>query len=261
MNIGEEITWSKIKSVRQKGGLGESPLPFYINLSESLNRQLKRQVDHKKSGLIDFIDHMREFARLQESQVHKAIIRKGTWRFTEQFVDLEVPSDIWFTAYTKADKERRIDKVLSTDLTKVTLSTTPPLNEVPAPTCILPDPSDHRAPENATCTSLQSDSDISLSIPYSTLTGENIHIHANTLSSMWRKAAELVHNPSMVMKAPGSSSPFSRMVASAQSEAPHFVSVPKQFSGQFLCDSRCPMFGAYKICSHTLAAAETCGKL
>lgn len=58
-------------------------------------------------------------------------------------------------------------------------------------------------------------------------------------------------------QAPRHSSPFSRMVASAQSEAPHFMSVPEQFTGQFICDSWCPMFGAYKICSHTLNPVES----
>ena len=199
---------------------------------------------------------MRDLARLQESQVHSAIIRRGTWRFNEQFVDLEVSSDLWFTAYTKADRERQINKVLSTDFSKVALS---PLPELPEP--ILSNPCDDIAQEDVACLSSHSEGDISLSIPYSSLMGDNIQIHEHTLKSMWRKAAKLVCTPSMVMQVPGNSSPFCRMVASAQSEAPHFVSVPKQFSGQFLCDSWCPMFGAYKICSHTLAAAETCGKL
>ena len=51
------------------------------------------------------------------------------------------------------------------------------------------------------------------------------------------------------------------MVTSAGIETPHYVSVPKQFTGQFLCDSNCPMFGAYKVCAYILATAETTGKL
>ena len=47
-----------IKSVRTKAGLGESPSPFYTNLSESLNRHLKRKVDRKQSSLSTFMDHM-----------------------------------------------------------------------------------------------------------------------------------------------------------------------------------------------------------
>ena len=38
MNKAEEISQSMIKSIRQKAGLGDSPPPFYTNLSESLNR-------------------------------------------------------------------------------------------------------------------------------------------------------------------------------------------------------------------------------
>ena len=77
-----------------------------------------------------------------------------------------------------------------------------------------------------------------------------------TLKAMWIKAAKLVSDASMITKVPGSSSEFCRMVASCTSDMPHFVSVPKEFTGQFLCDSRCPMYTAYKICAHTLATAE-----
>ncbi len=85
--------------------------------------------------------------------------------------------------------------------------------------------------------------------------GGSIHIHEQ--SSMWDKATSWCMILPWLYQAPGHSSPFSCMVASAQSEAPHFMSVPKQFTGQFLCDSRCPMFGAYKICSHTLNSVES----
>ncbi len=122
-NKPKEMRESMIKSVWQKAGLGESPPPFCKYLSESLNRQLKWQVESV------LIERMRDLAHLQDSQLYKAIIRKRSWCLDEQFADLEIPCYIWFTAYTKTDRERR----LSTDFSKVTLATGPllPLLNLP----------------------------------------------------------------------------------------------------------------------------------
>ena len=98
------------------------------------------------------------------------------------------------------------------------------------------------------------------------LMGERIHIYEQTWEEVFifmsrvpcgTKPLSWCMILPWLYQAPGHSSPFSCMVASAQSEAPHFMSVPKQFTGQFLCDSQCPMFGAYKICSHTLNPVES----
>ena len=39
------------------------------------------------------------------------------------------------------------------------------------------------------------------------------------------------------------------------------MTTQKQFTGQFMCDSQCEMFTAYKKCAHTIALAEVNGKL
>ena len=74
----DEVCDSMIRSVRAKAGLGNHPPPFYTNLSESLNRHLKRKVDHKSTNLITFVDRMQDLASQQKMQVEKAIIRKGS---------------------------------------------------------------------------------------------------------------------------------------------------------------------------------------
>ena len=84
----DDMCDSMIRSVRVKAGLGECPPPFYTNLSESLNRHLKRKVDRKATSLVTFVDHMQELATQQKMQVEKAIVRKGSWRLAEQFSNL-----------------------------------------------------------------------------------------------------------------------------------------------------------------------------
>jgi len=51
------------------------------------------------------------------------------------------------------------------------------------------------------------------------------------------------------------------MVASTSGDCPHLVTTPNKFTGQFKCDSKCPMFNTYKLCVHTIATAEVTGKL
>ena len=241
---------SMIKSVRTKAGLGESPSPFYTNLSESLNRHLKRKVDRKQSSLSTFVDHMQALATQQRMQVEKAIIRKGSWRLAEQFSSFEVFDDIWFCAFTTSDREKRVKRLLEA---KVSLS----VSKVSQPE-ILYIPSDSDGSNNEQ----QHSSDTSkLSLPYSKILSDNIRIHEDTLKAMWTKAASLVNTSGMITGAPSNTSEFARMVASCSSGPPHFVSVPKVFTGQFLCDSSCPMFSVYSICAHVLATAEVTGKL
>ena len=57
----------------------------------------------------------------------------------------------------------------------------------------------------------------------------------------------------------GHESLFTHMVRSSRNEMPHFVSAPKQFTGQFIYDSHVIIHllaSSQKICSLTAAAAE-----
>ena len=65
----------------------------------------------------------------------------------------------------------------------------------------------------------------------------------------------------MITKAPGNGFPYAQLLASNTIAAPHFVAGLKTFTGQYLYDSQCPMIKVYNICSHTLPAAEDCGKI
>ena len=100
-----------------------------------------------------------------------------------------------------------------------------------------------------------------LSLPYSKILSDNIQIHEVTLKAMWTKAASLVNSSGMITGAPSNTSEFACIVVSCSSGPPHFVSVSKVFTGQFLCDNSCPMFSVYNICAHVLAIAEVTGKL
>ena len=76
------------------------------------------------------------------------------------------------------------------------------------------------------------------------------------------KAEALVNDPSSILPVPGrSDGNYNHMVASSSDIAPHLVTTPKKFTCQFKCDSKCHMYSASTICSHTVSSTEVNGKL
>jgi len=100
-----------------------------------------------------------------------------------------------------------------------------------------------------------------LSESYHVLLEAGSNIHEDTLKGIWKKAVSLVNDSTLTAPVPGSSSSYHRMVASKTGECPHLVTTPAKFTGQFKCDGKCAMYAAYKVCSHTVAAAEVNQKL
>jgi len=73
-----------------------------------------------------------------------------------------------------------------------------------------------------------------------------------TLTSIYAKAAELVHKQDAIMQAPGKNECM--MVESKSGKRPHMVT--KQQVGKFACDEECRMFLSSHFCAHTVAVAE-----
>ena len=79
-----------------------------------------------------------------------------------------------------------------------------------------------------------------------------------TLHGMWEKASKLLTMGNGITAAP-SDDRRARMASSFSGKTPHFVS--GRSNGQYVCDSACIQWNSAKICSHTLAVAETNGEL
>ena len=79
-----------------------------------------------------------------------------------------------------------------------------------------------------------------------------------TLHGMWEKASKLLTMGNGITAAPGDDK-RARMAFSYSSKSPHYVS--SRSCGQYMCDSTCIQWNSAKICSHTLAVAETNGEL
>ena len=75
-----EMKCNMIRSVRERASLsvGDTIPEFYTNASESLNRMLKDKVNHSKSGLNAFVDHMMKFVQQQDNELKRSVSRVGS---------------------------------------------------------------------------------------------------------------------------------------------------------------------------------------
>ncbi|CAC5357454.1 unnamed protein product [Mytilus coruscus] len=84
------------------------------------------------------------------------------------------------------------------------------------------------------------------------------------LKGIFEKAATLYHSRADIVSFPGkprASNIVSKyfITSSTDAEKPHWVTV--LCTGQVTCDSNCPRWEMYKVCSHSIAAAEHCNLL
>jgi len=70
-----------------------------------------------------------------------------------------------------------------------------------------------------------------------------------------KKAADILQTEGAIVSAPGQPV-AARMVVSHSGKRPHLV-LPKKKSGGMSCDDDCPQYKSAKLCSHTVAAAES----
>ena len=77
------------------------------------------------------------------------------------------------------------------------------------------------------------------------------------LDGIWGKAKQLINTSGQIVEGPCSSSSSTKcyIVASKTSDCPHIVQHNNK-SGQFCCDSSCPMWQSSKICAQCIATAE-----
>ena len=111
------------KNARQNAGLGNPPLPYYTNASESANAVIKRAVGFKENEMSAFVREMSAFVRemaalvremailmdQQREDVESAIINKGPYKLAESFASFHIPESHWFGVMHK-QKESHVEK-------------------------------------------------------------------------------------------------------------------------------------------------------
>ena len=231
---------SAIRPVREEARLGNPPEVFTTNASESLNAVIKSKVNYQKNELNKFIDKMRCLELDQQKEVERSVCGRGKYKFRPQYRFLEVEEQKWFSMTPEA-RRKHMAKVNS-------LSVTPDstIDEV----CHhLPASSDGETPKDRDyCYGTH----VSLSVELPTF-ADCVMTPNPVLEGIWKKAEETVGDPQKIVPAPGCSA-LARMVESKTAKRPHLVTPGK--GGRFSCDSECPNYKSFGICSHIVAVAE-----
>lgn len=221
-----------LPGIRGKAGWSSSDPreKFTTNSSEALNHVIKQEVQWKESKLPMLIEHLKAIVDQQESELEKAVVCRGEWRFTAEYKCLEVNEMAWFTM--KADpKQKHMSKVKSFEV----------------------------ANQGDTSSMGVTMENPSLSVPFETVQKLLATISSDTLQCIWTKAKTLLATSGNVLKIPWSDDPRSRLVKSSSSTHPHVVNA--DHGDMYFCDEHCLMYKGYRVCSHVIAAAEDNGHL
>lgn len=160
--------------------------------------------------------------------MERAIIRRGKYRFKDDYLHLEVSEDKWF-GMNQAQRQAHFKKVA---LAKVIV-------------------------EPIACTSAIPQT-LSMDIDEVAL---KVNLPLPCLSGIWQKAESLHNSTVNIVPAPGHPSD-ARMVASQSGQRPHLVlPVAKAKGGSYKCDSDCLNYKSLGLCSHVVAVANLNGSL
>ena len=216
-----------LPEVRKKAGI-DPKLKFTTNISESINKVIKSEVEWKESKLPVLIDHLKTITEQHISELEKAVIERGEWHFIPSFGFLKVLDATWFSMEQGA-KEKHMKKVLTC---KVEVASTEP------------------------SASMRTTSSVSVPVEKCGLK----KIAQSTLSGIWEKADSLLKSEGSIVRAPWISDDKARLVQSSSSPHPHIVKTygKKQL---YCCDEKCLMYKGFSLCSHVIAVAQHNGDL
>ena len=240
---------SMLKSVRRKGGLGDPPVHFTTNASESINSVLKNKVDYKKSELPEFLDKLKSVIDEQERELERAIIDRGKYKLCEKFKKMEISEHEWFTKMSSSQREAHVKRVLSVPLeSKVAAPRVSSLSKKAHESIIeLSKPSCSRQLFTA-----QDTKKVDLSVDVSSF-ADSVAVPKTVLCAIWNKATELLNDSESICRPPGCNAK-DRLVKSSSGLRPHLVTFKK--GGQYACDNECPNWKSMGVCSHSVAAAQ-----
>ena len=176
------------------------------------------------AALLPYIERIRrEIVRQQDQFL--SVIGRGPYQLTDEFSFLEVEKQ---KLYSMTDTQKKSLKKKFFSM-KMTETSRPPAT----------------GPITTQHMSVRAEGAQIVDIPYP------------ILNRVFDKAAFLSSEPSYGMKVPTSSTDYPTfMVHSSSTENPHKVLAFPE-SGTFSCDQSCKGWKLYKLCSHTVAVAET----
>lgn len=212
---------SLTSGVRLKAGLqpGEK---MTSNAAEAGNHVLKEAADYEEMSLPEFVVLAKSVALNQHQELVRAILRKGQYRFKDEYSYLEVKEDVWMHGMTVESRRRHVSKIMNLDLGA------------------------RQVPNESATTPGQ------LSVSY---TSANLQITESVLSAVWNKAIEYLTKPGSFVQLPNKVDGENKFFVYSRSKPdnPNVVTVGE--GGKVSCS--CLMYRSTpNICSHSVAVAE-----
>ena len=97
------------KNTRRNAGMGDPPLPFSTNDSESANAVIKGAVKFKENEMSDFVREMSVLMQQQKDDVESAIFNKGPYQLAPSFRSFFVAETDWFKKRNE-QRDRHMEK-------------------------------------------------------------------------------------------------------------------------------------------------------
>ncbi len=226
--------------VRSICGLGCPPRMYTQNANECMNRVIKQtkptQYGKKSLTLMEYVEKIKSEVNRQHEEQFLAVIGRGEYRLKEEFKFLAV-NETDFYRMTPKQKEE-----LKARFFKASVSDTSGNTVVPVV-----------------------DSRVNCNLSVAAAQSQIIDVPFPILQPMFQKASRTVENKNNIWKVPSVKDGkhpaiVTFMVVSQSKTKPHTVSVHTK-TNKVECDSSCPNFTGYRICSHCIAAAEMAGCL
>ncbi|CAH3047195.1 unnamed protein product, partial [Porites lobata] len=224
-----------LRPIRLNAGLGNPPEAYYNNMPESANKIIKMGVDFQKNEMSQFNDKMEKVIQQQRRDCESAVINRGPYALTDDYLHLQMSPDKWFSLNAR-QRERHLKKFWE---------------EVPGRNVDVQDDSGNVNDDKEENTSLTSPPELSVRPEESGAAG----VALLSLKEMYRQASILLLKKDSIVEIPFK--PHTFMVESDKGR-PHYVVLAE--SGKVTCED-CPRYKSTKICAHSLAVAEKCGKL
>lgn len=98
-----------LKGVRKNAGLGDPPEAFYINVPESVNALIERNLNFKETELSDFCFKFKRVIQQQREDVRSALINRGPYKLHPLLSNLTLTHEKWFSISVK---QRELIKIL-----------------------------------------------------------------------------------------------------------------------------------------------------
>ena len=172
--------------------------------------------------MLQFVNDLEECVREQQNEVSKAAIGLGRWTLSPNCSHIGQNTSEWFRSMSHLEKQNAISALQSTSVI----------------------PSSPSTCSSASSTSCTSSAEISLSLPYTILTGI---LSVGQLEAIWIKASRLLTEKKVIK--PPDSNPKTRWVVSDTAPTPHVVTTIKGNKLRYVCDKQCIGWKNHNMCS------------